>query len=341
MDLARRRPGAASVFLRSGPPLCGRSAPRRRSRRAHRHKRAGAGRGRCLVRRHRPERRQDGFDRDAVRLHGDARPSRLDRREARRARGGGFCRGDRRSKRRRGAGRSIRVLRRSCDERSAGLCRPADAAALARSAGVSIDDRDSGNKRGPCSRFATGGLAGRSRAEARGGGVADCCRGGSRRHDPGRRRRASCASPAGYSRRAGYPCRAGACGSARSTCSSCSRSDTRHGRAACFRGDVSRAIAHPRRSSRNDTWMVRTRTAGCVAEPGLDRDQALFAFRVGHHGRRGASGIGPAHPSRATGPFRPNQCSACALHVVAASAVPAVACAAHTRGETCAGPPPA
>src|SRR5207253_800404 len=126
LDLARGRARLTSVLIRSRPPVRRRSAPRHRPGRAY--GLAGArARGGCrLVRGHRSDGRKDGLDRDAVRIHGDARPSRLDRRQAGRARRRGICRRRSRPERRLRPLRSVRLLRRSPDARSTGLRRPAE-----------------------------------------------------------------------------------------------------------------------------------------------------------------------------------------------------------------------
>ncbi len=132
--MARRRPGAAAVFVRPCAPLRGRSAPRRRSRRCQRRLCARPRRGNRVLRRDGPDRREDGVDPDGVRVHRDARPPRVDRRDAGCTRRGRVGRRDRRAERRGRADGSLRVLRRARDERSAGLCRSAHLAASAHGA---------------------------------------------------------------------------------------------------------------------------------------------------------------------------------------------------------------
>ena len=131
VDVAGRRAGPAAVLVRPRSSVrCG-TAPRRRSRRTGRRERVCAGRRRRLVRRDGAGRGKDCLDRDAVGLHGDAPPSRLDRRRARRARPRGRRRRHRGPERDRRPRRAVRVLRRPRHRGCAGLRRPAAAAAAA------------------------------------------------------------------------------------------------------------------------------------------------------------------------------------------------------------------
>jgi hypothetical protein len=123
--MARGRARPSSVLVRQRAPIRGRAAPRHRYRRT-----GGSGRARngerCRdVRRHCADGRQDGVDRDAVRLHRHTRAPRLDRRESRRV-----CRGGRRCRRRRSEWRcrprrAVRLLRAAHDGRRPGLRRSA------------------------------------------------------------------------------------------------------------------------------------------------------------------------------------------------------------------------
>jgi hypothetical protein len=128
--VARRRAGAAAVSVRPRAPLRGRTTPRRRSWRTHRQPRACTHGGCGVLCRDGADRRQDGLDRDAVRIYGHARPSRVDRSDSRRARTRSVRRGHRRPERRGRPDRPVRVLRGSGDERSAGLRRSSDLAAF-------------------------------------------------------------------------------------------------------------------------------------------------------------------------------------------------------------------
>jgi len=127
--MAGRWSRPAAVLVRPCAPVRGGSTPRRRPGRTDRLGGARAGERRRHVRRNRAERGQDRLDRDAVRVHGHARPSRLDRRAARSARHRGVrCRDGRADRRRRRRG-AVRLLRRAGDGRGSGLCGSADAPA--------------------------------------------------------------------------------------------------------------------------------------------------------------------------------------------------------------------
>jgi hypothetical protein len=131
LDVARRRPSAAAVFVRPLAPLCGRPAPRCRPRRVQRQPCARPRGGRGVLCRDRADRREDGVGPDAVWIHGHPRPPRLDRSVARRARGRSVGGGDRRSEWRGRADGALRLLWRARDERSAGLRRSLEPAASA------------------------------------------------------------------------------------------------------------------------------------------------------------------------------------------------------------------
>jgi hypothetical protein len=126
LDLASRRVCASSLLLRPCAPVRRRAAPRRRPRGSERDRCACAGRRRRLVCRHGADRREDRLDRDAVRVHRDARASRVDRRQARDACDRGRRRRDRRPERRGRSGGAVCLLRPSGDGRGPGLRRPAD-----------------------------------------------------------------------------------------------------------------------------------------------------------------------------------------------------------------------
>ncbi|MDX6408077.1 MAG: hypothetical protein QOE13_1148 [Gaiellaceae bacterium] len=129
--MARRRARAATVFVRPVAPVCRGSTARRRCRRSRRQCRPGSCAGDRVLRRDGADRWQDGVDPDAVRVHGDASPPRVDRRRARRPRRRGRRRRHHRPERRRRVDGAVRLLRRAPDGRSAGICRPADHAASA------------------------------------------------------------------------------------------------------------------------------------------------------------------------------------------------------------------
>jgi hypothetical protein len=126
LDVARRRPRAAVFPVRPFAPLRGRPAPRCRPWRAQRQPRARPRRGCGVLRGDGSDGREDGVDPDVVWIHGHARPPRVDRSGARRARGRGVGGGDSRSERRCRPARSVRVLRRARHERSTGLRRSID-----------------------------------------------------------------------------------------------------------------------------------------------------------------------------------------------------------------------
>jgi hypothetical protein len=134
LDVARRRSGAAAVCVRPRAPLRRRPASRRRSRRSERQLRARPGRGNGLVRGDCADRRQDGVDRDAVRLHSDALAPRVDRGGAWGASGRRLGCRDGRAERRGRLDGALRLLRHADDERSAGVRRSADLVAFAHDA---------------------------------------------------------------------------------------------------------------------------------------------------------------------------------------------------------------
>ena len=132
LDVAGRRPGAAAVFVRPLPPVRSRPASRHRPWRAQRQPCARSVGGRGVLCRDGAERREDGVDPDAVWVHGHARPPRVDRSDAWRARGRSVGSGEGRPERRRRALGSLRLPRHAGDKRSAGLRRSLDPAASAR-----------------------------------------------------------------------------------------------------------------------------------------------------------------------------------------------------------------
>jgi hypothetical protein len=134
LDVARRRSGVAAVRVRPRASLRRRPASRRRSRRSERQPCARPGGGNGLVRGDGADRRQDGVDRDAVRLHRHARAPRVDRGGAWGASGGRLGRRDGRAERRGRLDGALRLLRHAHDERSAGVRRSAGLVALARDA---------------------------------------------------------------------------------------------------------------------------------------------------------------------------------------------------------------
>jgi hypothetical protein len=129
LDVARRRSGAAAVCVRPHASVRGRPASRCRSRRSERRSCARSGGGNGLVRWDGADRRQDGVDRDAVRLHRHARAPRVDRGGARCARRGGLGRRYGRTERRGRLDGALRLFRHTHDERSTGVRRSADLAA--------------------------------------------------------------------------------------------------------------------------------------------------------------------------------------------------------------------
>jgi hypothetical protein len=124
--VAGRRADAAPLLLRHGSSVRGGPTSRRRSRSAGGRERARPCRRDSDVRRHGSDRREDGVDRDAVRLHSDARPPRLDRRQARRARLRRLRGRHGRPQRRRRPRRTVRLLRAARDEQGPGIRRSAD-----------------------------------------------------------------------------------------------------------------------------------------------------------------------------------------------------------------------
>jgi hypothetical protein len=131
LDVARRRAGAAALPVRPFASLRGRPAPRCRPWRGQRQPCARPCRGCGVLRRNGPDGWEDGVDSDVVWIHGHARPPRVDRSGARRARGRSVGGRDSRSERRRRPSRSVRVLRHARHERSAGLRRSPDPVASA------------------------------------------------------------------------------------------------------------------------------------------------------------------------------------------------------------------
>jgi hypothetical protein len=134
VDLARRRPGTATVLVRPRASLCGGTAPGNRSRSTDRPPGARTGRGRRFVRGHCAHGREDGLDPDLFGLHADARASRLDRRPAWSARGRGGGDRHRRPERSGRSHRAVRLLRRPHHDRRPGLRRSTVVAAGARGA---------------------------------------------------------------------------------------------------------------------------------------------------------------------------------------------------------------
>ena len=131
VDVAGRRTCAAAVLVRPRAPLRERTTPRRRSWCTHRQRRSRTHGGCGVLCRNGAGRRQDDLDPGAVRIYGNACPPRVDRGDARSARKRSVRRGNRRPERRGRSDRPVRVLRGSGDERSAGLRRSFDLAALA------------------------------------------------------------------------------------------------------------------------------------------------------------------------------------------------------------------
>ena len=162
LDMAGRWSRPAAVLVRPCAPVRGGSAPWRRPGRTDRLGGARAGERRRHVRRNRAERGQDRLDRDAVRVHGHARPSRLDRRAARSARHRRLrCRDGRAERRRRRRG-AVRLLRRAGDGRGSGLRRSADVPA--RTAGRrDVRATPGAPARAACHRRARGRAAGHTR----------------------------------------------------------------------------------------------------------------------------------------------------------------------------------
>jgi hypothetical protein len=131
VDLARRRPRAAVFLVRSRASVRRRPTPRSRHRGIDRNSGARAYARRRLVRRHGADWGEDGLDPVGVRLHRDARPSRVDRGQARRARRRGVCRRHRRAERRRRPGGTVRLLRCPRNHRRGGLRRSSAPLAIA------------------------------------------------------------------------------------------------------------------------------------------------------------------------------------------------------------------
>jgi hypothetical protein len=174
MDVAGRRPRAATVLVRSSPSVCGRSAPWRRLGCPGRHASRRAGDWCRLFRRSSPDGREDHLDPDPARIHGNAPASRLDRGSPRLARrGGSDCR-NRRSERCRRSLRSLRLLRPARDERSTGLRRPTAVPACPRRHLRSHCPRYSGGRGCPRCRSSPGGSAERTRARCERSSRAAC-----------------------------------------------------------------------------------------------------------------------------------------------------------------------
>jgi hypothetical protein len=131
LDLAGQRSRSPFVLVRPSASVRSGTAPwRRPGRSLGRGCRRPDG-GRRVVRGHRAWWRQDRVDRDALGLHGDARPPRLDRCRARGADEGRGRRRHRRAERGRRPSRAVRLFRRSCDRAGSGLSRSADVPAPA------------------------------------------------------------------------------------------------------------------------------------------------------------------------------------------------------------------
>ena len=170
MDVARRGSRPAPVPVRPVAPVRRRSTPRHRRRCVGGHERRRAQRRRRDIRRHRADRRQDDLDRDTIRVHDDASPSRLDRRQARCARERRRrCRHGRRCRQR----RALRVFRCATDGGRAGLSRSARIPAAAEAGGAA------GAARRGTSRSSRACGTGCGSGTARGGRSFAC---GSRRH---------------------------------------------------------------------------------------------------------------------------------------------------------------
>ena len=182
LELAGPGPGAADVLVRLGS-VCGGAAPWHRHRRACGDARACACRRHDLLRRHRPDRWQDGDDPDRGRVRGHPRPPRIDRGRARRAGGGAGSGRHGRPERRPGARRAVCLPRHPAKRRSAGLPRSAPL--------LAGPPRGSGRAAGPERARAAGCI--------RSGRGATSCRHGLR---GGRARRAgACDTTAGHDRR--------------------------------------------------------------------------------------------------------------------------------------------
>jgi hypothetical protein len=164
VDVAGRRACSQSVLVRSSASVHRRAAPRCRPGRADGRRRTRSCRGPRLVRGHRSDRRQDGLDRDSLRLHRDARPSRLYRREARHACQRGGRRGDRRPERRRRTHRAVRLLRPPRNGAGPGLRRSAGLpSGEARRCGPDTAARGVRLRGGACRRAADGSASGAGR----------------------------------------------------------------------------------------------------------------------------------------------------------------------------------
>jgi hypothetical protein len=239
LDLARRRVCAPSLLLRPCAPVCRRAAPRRRPPGSERNRCAWAGRRRRHVRRHGADRREDRLDRDAVRVHRDARSSRVDPRHARDARDRGRRRRDGRPERRGRPDGAVCLLRPSGDRGGPGLRRPPGVPAGA-TRGRGVGDAAGGRRRAcrdarasryPCPSAGAGGRrapgsCGRdsggagSRRVAAGRGERRVGRAGGERRGAGRlggvgsqRRRRSDSPPGAAQRRGGRWRDAHRCGS--------------------------------------------------------------------------------------------------------------------------------
>jgi len=257
LDLACRRPGAASVHVRPRASLCGRPTSRRRSRSSERQPRARPGRGNRVVRGDGADRWEDSVDRDTVRLHRNARPSRVDRRGARGARRRRLGRRDGRAERGGRLGGPLRVFRCTHDERSTGVRRSPQLVASARRASAVPGHRARrqrvqrrlGRDRGPRSRDRCH-TRRRSRSDpCLGGGEAcDCfvkvrgdfCGGDGSGHANGGARR----DPPGHNRHRGRTCRC----SGRGGCGRGPASAAHRGRAVGSRNCVPPQQGHSRES---------------------------------------------------------------------------------------------
>jgi hypothetical protein len=194
LELARRRACAPSFLLRPRAPVRARAAPRRRPRSSERNRRARACRGSRHIRRHGAHRREDPFDRDALRIHRDARAPGVDRRQPRDARDRGRRRRHRGAERRGRSRRAVRLPRPAAHGRGPGLRGSADVpsgSSLGRCAGGATRAGRHASCRARDRRRACPG-AGRLRARgAYGRHAGDVgCRGGSERRG---NRRGECA----------------------------------------------------------------------------------------------------------------------------------------------------
>jgi hypothetical protein len=188
VDLARRGPASAALFVRPLAPVRRRPASRPRHRRSDGHERRRPGGGCRLLRRHGSDRREDRLDPDPLRLHRDARPPGLDRCNARSFRRRRLGRRHGRPERNGRSVRAVRVFRSTPDLRAAGLRGSADALAAP----------DAGRPQAGCDGIRRG--AGGCRCPGHGRGARDfrslVARAGSGLTG-GDRRSGACAAPAG------------------------------------------------------------------------------------------------------------------------------------------------